>query len=436
MTRYCVIGAGAAGLSALHELRAAGHVPVGYERTGRVGGHWHTDYDALHLITSRDMTSFDGFPMPGHYPHFPSRDQVRDYIEGYADVRGLRPFIRFGTEVTSVSPAPTGGRPGSAGWRVRTSTGYDEVFDGVLVANGHLWQAKVPAVPGRFGGVQLHSSQYRNVGDLAGSRVLVVGAGNSGCDLAVDVAQHRLAADIVVPEGVNFQPKSYFGVPRQQVEFLQQFTPDEQDLLNRLLAKVVLGEPASYGLPAPRSRTLSGGPTTVNSLLLYWIQHGRVGVRPGIERFDGSTVHFVDGSAADYDTVLWATGFNVAVPFLADDLLPWSAGCPLRRAGGILPEGVEQLYFIGLIAPRGPQIPVYGAQAKLVTRMIALHERGAGAAVGERFEALHPPEDRVDIVRDVWLRQMADTERVLDTFEPAGPGRSDQPSETDVSKIN
>lgn len=419
MTRYCVIGAGAAGLSAIQELRVAGYDVICYEQTDRVGGHWHTDYEALHLITSRDMTSFDGFPMPEHYPHFPSRDQVREYIESYADARDLRPLIRFGTTVVSVEPNPGAGRPGATGWRVRTSTGADELFDGVLVANGHLWDPKVPHVPGRFDGRQLHSSEYKNVADLVGNRVLVVGAGNSGCDIAVDVAQHRLSADIVLLEGINFQPKSYFGVPRQQVAFLKQFSSDEQDFINRLLAKVVLGDPSAYGMPAPESRTLAGGPTTVNSLLMYWIQHGRVAVRPAIQRFDGSTVHFVDGAAAQYDNVLWATGFNVRLPFLRDDLLPWSAGVPIRRAGGILPAGVEQLYFVGLIAPRGPQIPVYGMQAKLITRMVALHERQfhGGSGVGEQFERFQPPEHRIDIVRDAWLQQMADTDRLLETFE-------------------
>ena len=87
----------------------------------------------------------------------------------------------------------------------------------MLVANGHLWDQYVPVVPGAFTGTQIHSGSFRNTGDLAGDRVLVVGAGNSGCDLAVDVAQHRYDVDIVIRGGVHFQPKSYFGVPRQQV---------------------------------------------------------------------------------------------------------------------------------------------------------------------------------------------------------------------------
>jgi cation diffusion facilitator CzcD-associated flavoprotein CzcO len=84
MSRYCIIGAGAAGLSALQQLRQAGYEVECFEKTDRVGGHWHTDYDALHLITSRNMTAFEDFPMPADYPHFPRRDQVRAYIESYA----------------------------------------------------------------------------------------------------------------------------------------------------------------------------------------------------------------------------------------------------------------------------------------------------------------------------------------------------------------
>ena len=423
MTRYCVIGAGAAGVSALHQLRAAGYDVDCFEKTDRVGGHWHTDYDALHLITSRDMTAFEDFPMPAEYPHFPRRDQIRAYIESYAQARGLYDVITFNTTVHSVVPVDTDGPVGSAGWIVTTDKGT-RVYDGVLVANGHLWDAKIPDVPGEFSGKQLHSSQYKNTGDVEGTRVLVVGAGNSGCDLAVDVAQHRLEADIVVREGRYFQPKMYFGRPRQQVGFMKDFTPSDQDLLARLLAKVSIGENSDYpGLPSPAHKTLAEGAVVVNDLLLYWIHHGRVAVRPGIERFEGQTVHFADGTSAEYDTILWATGFHASLPFVDDALIRRSAGAPVRYGAGILPEGLEKLYFIGLIAPRGPQIPIYGVQAKVVARMIGLHERAGerGAGIAAYLGTLQEPEDRIDIVRDLWLQQLADTERLLDAlnYRPA-----------------
>lgn len=422
MTRYCVIGAGAAGISALQQLREAGRDVDCFEKTNRVGGHWHTDYDALHLITSRDMTHFEDFPMPADYPHFPRRDQVRAYLESYAEANGHYDIIRFNTAVESVAPITTDGATGSAGWTVTLDTGESIDYDGVLVANGHLWDQKTPTFPGEFTGKQIHSGSYRNVKEIEGNRVLVVGAGNSGCDLAVDVAQHRLEADIVIREGTYFQPKTYFGKPRQEVEFLAGFRPDEQDLINRLLARVSVGEWSDYpGMPQPKHHTLAGGSTVVNNLLLYWVHHGRVGIVPGIERFEGSTVHFTDGTAREYDTILWATGFHASLPFIDESLLQRRNGIPLRYAGGIVPTGLEKLYLIGMSAPRGPQIPVYGVQTKVALHMIALHEAAGanGAGIETYLAALQIADDRIDIVRAIWEEQMADTRRLLDAFAKA-----------------
>lgn len=422
MTRYCVIGAGAAGISALQQLREAGHEVDCYEQTDRVGGHWHTDYEALHLITSRDMTGFEDFPMPAHYPHFPRRDQVRAYLESYARHHGHYDIIRFNTTVSSVVPIATDGPAGSAGWTVTLDSGERLDYDGVLVANGHLWDQKVPMFPGTFSGKQVHSGSYNNTDDIEGDRVLVVGAGNSGCDLAVDAAQHRIDADIVIREGTYFQPKTYFGVPRQEVAWMSEFSADEQDLIARLLARVSIGEWKDYpGMPEPKFRTLAEGRTVVNDLLLYWLHHGRVSVVPGIERFDGSTVHFTDGSSREYGTILWATGFNASIPFLDESLLHRQRAVPLRFGAGVVPKGLEKLYFIGLAAPRGPQIPVYGVQTKLAIRMIALHEEAPDgyANVQGYLATLQEGEDRVDIPRVIWNEQLADTTRLLDAFSQA-----------------
>ena len=419
MAKYCVIGAGAAGLSALDVLTGQGHQVDCFEKSDRVGGHWNTDYDALHLITSRDLTHFEGFPMPAEYPHFPRRDQIRDYIAAYAQTHGHDQRVSFGTEVVSVVPVATDGPVGSAGWTVTTSDGAD-AYDGVLVANGHLWDAKIPQVPGTFAGPQIHSSRYQNTDDIEGNRVLVVGGGNSGCDLAVDAAQHRFEVDIVIRHAAYFQPKMYFGRPRQQVSFMAEFSPADQDLIARLLARVSIGQNSDYpGLPVPTHDRLAEGPVVVNDLLLYWIHHGRVNVvGHDIIGFDGNTVHFADRSSRDYDTILWATGFRSTLPFLDDALVPRRGGHPLRYAGGIIPQGLEKLYYIGLSAPRGPQIPVYGVQAKLAERMIRLHEQAGpgGAGIAAYFARLQEADDRIDIPRDIWTAQIADTERLLDAY--------------------
>lgn len=421
--RYCVIGAGAAGVSAFQQLRAADHDVQCFEKTDRVGGHWHTDYDALHLITSRDMTHFEGFPMPSHYPHFPRRDQVRQYIESYAAHHGLYDAITFNTEVVSVTPVACPDRPaGSAGWQVETSRGDEGVFDGVLVANGHLWSPRVPTIRGDYTGTAVHSSGYTNAGELPPGRVLVIGAGNSACDIAADLAAHRRDVDIVIRKGIHFQPKTYFGMPRAQVPFLADFTPPEQDLISRLLARVSIGQAENYpGMPTPVATTLADGPTTVNDLLLYWIHHGRIGVKPAVDHFDGATVHFTDISSADYQAVIYATGFDVSLPFLQPEQITWQERVPLRTAGGILPVGAEQLYFVGLIGPRGPQIPVYGMQTGLILEMIDLHDAHApdGLSLAAYFASLQEPETRIDVVRATWNDQIADTRRILTALRAA-----------------
>jgi hypothetical protein len=155
--------------------------------------------------------------------------------------------------------------------------------------------------------------------------------------------------------------------------------------------------------------------------LLYWVHHGRIAIRAGIVRLDGRTVHFADGNSREYDSIVWATGFDVALPFLEPGVVAWRDRVPVRYAGGILPAGAEKLYFIGLIAPRGPQLPIYGVQSKLVARMIALHADAGpgGLPLADTFARLQEPELRIDVVRATWDDQMAHTERVLATLKGA-----------------
>jgi hypothetical protein len=151
----------------------------------------------------------------------------------------------------------------------------------------------------------------------------------------------------------------------------------------------------------------------VNSLVLHWIQHGRVVPAPGIRRFDGDVVEFVDASRHQVDTIVWATGFQAALPFLSDDLIRREAGIPLRVAGAILPaHGPARLYFVGLIAPRGPQLPVYSDQAEVIMDMLDLQERIEQPLV-DVFSDDDPPERRIDIVRAYWIDQMNRTRRRL-----------------------
>lgn len=420
--KYCVIGAGAAGLAATRALINAGHDVDCFEKRDRVGGHWNVDYDFLHLITSSGVTGFPEFPMPANFPMFPSRDLMVAYLNSYADKFGLRDHIHFETSVTTVRPMDGGERPGSAGWIVETSDGTTCLYDGVLIANGHLWDQKVPSISARFAGKQIHSGSYRNASEIEGRTVLVVGCGNSGCDLAVEAAQAGLDAHIVVRRGHYFQPKTFFGKPRAELDFMQDFLPEEQDTITRLMMRLSVGTHEHYpGLPAPEHRTLAEGPPIVNELLLYWIRHGRVRVHPGIEDFHERTACFVDGTRLEVDTVLWATGFNVSFPFLDKSLLTWVDDVPLKTGASIFPPGLEKLYFIGLVAPRGPQPPIYSMQSELAVRAINLHRAAAGGwlPIARDMAEAQTPESGIDILRHQWMALMEETDRFLHSREQA-----------------
>jgi len=403
--RYCIIGAGAAGLAALKEMLEAGFSTDCFEKNGEVAGHWNVDYDALHLITPRSTSYFDDFPMPESYPLYPSRDQVKAYMNNYADHFDLRSHIQFHTAVTTLSPV---GANGEEGWIVKLSTGEERRYDGILVANGHLWDCKVPEVAKKFTGRSIHSGKYQNTGEIEG-RVLVVGFGNSGCDLAVDAAQARIDTTIAIRRGQLFQPKTLFGLPRAELSFVNQLPAEQQNMVMNLLITASLGSHTNYpGLPAPETYDLDKQPPVVNNLLLYWIQHGRIKVAPGIQDINGKDVTFTDGRTESFDTILWATGFHARLPFLESDLLEWRDEVPLRTAAMTLPTTLESLYFIGLSAPRGAQWPTYCTQARLVQKFIRLRESGV-KGVAHKFARLQQHESRIDIVRREWQQNLDDT---------------------------
>ena len=216
--------------------------------------------------------------------------------------------------------------------------------------------------------------------------MLVVGAGNSGCDLAVDAAQSGRDISVSVRSGLMFQPKTLFGRPRSELPLLGRLPIGAAGAgvagADRRLARHPRAlRPARARHPQPAPQPAGG-------------QRPAVALHPsrpcprgaGHRALRGPDVHFTRRNAREFDTIVFATGFKVTLPFLDPALLQWADGVPLRVAGMTVPVGLERLYFVGLAAPRGPQLPVYSAQARLIAKLL----RRARRAARRRFDRLAP----------------------------------------------
>jgi Flavin-binding monooxygenase-like len=365
--RMAVIGAGPVGLGVAKALKARGIPYDQFEADSDLGGNWrHGVYSTAHIISSRRTTEFTDYPMPADYPDFPSRQQMLDYLADYARHFALRDAIAFNTKVLLVRPRM------DELWDVGLAGGEQRIYKGVLVCNGHHWAKRFPDYPGAFSGTYIHSKDYKTPAQLAGKRVLVIGGGNSACDIASEAARVAARSDLSLRRGYWFLPKSILGKPL--VEALPLWMPvSVQRLLLRAVLKIVVGDYRRYGLPQPDHRIFEHHPT-INSELLHYVKHGRIRPRPDIARFAGSRVEFVDGSSEEYDLVVCATGYHVDFPFLPKGLVPVTGGLAHLYGGALLPD-YRHLYIIGTMQPRYGFGPLLTRGADLLALMIELQER-------------------------------------------------------------
>lgn len=364
----CVIGAGPCGLTAVKNLLQVGcRDVVCYEESSGIGGNWaFTDdphrasvHDCTHTISSRRMSSFDDFPMPKDYPDFPSHRQMLTYFTDYARAFQLEPYLRLGSHVEKCTLGSDGR------WTVRVAGGETRAFDSLLVCSGHHREPFVPEYPGRFAGAIVHSSAYKRPDPFHDQRVLVVGAGNSAADVAVDVTRVASHVALSLREGTYFIPKRIFGQPVDNVYAFWKNKPLLRPAL-RFWLRLAIGRWEEYGLPAPATAPLEK-PPTVSSRILEALRDGRVVARAGIDRYDGHTVHFTDGTGEAFDVIIMATGFRIGFPFLsgraAHRQLPWL---------NMMDPAIPSLFFIGLFQPVGCIWRLADHQA----RVAALHISG------------------------------------------------------------
>ncbi|NQD93345.1 NAD(P)/FAD-dependent oxidoreductase, partial [Pseudomonas sp. CrR25] len=312
---YAIIGAGPMGLCTARALQKQGIDFVGFELHGDVGGLWDIDnphstmYDSAHLISSKGTTEFSEFPMRAEAAPYPHHSEMRRYFRDYAARFDLYRHFQFDTRVVELQRQ-------ERGWKLlseRRGERREWQFDGVLIANGTLHSPNVPALPGAFGGELLHSSDYRSPKIFAGKRVLVVGCGNSACDIAVDAVHHAASVDLSVRRGYYFLPKFILGRPTDTFGGAIRLPRSLKQRLDGLLVRALVGKPSDYGLPDPDYRLYESHPV-MNSLVLHHLGHGDIRARRDITDIDGLRVGFSDGELAEYDLILQGTGYRLDYP--------------------------------------------------------------------------------------------------------------------------
>jgi len=360
-----VIGAGPVGLAM---AKALGEAKIPYEQveaTDRVGGNWaHGVYDTAHIISSRRTTEYSDWPMPSSYPDFPSAREMRAYFEGYADAFGLREQIRFQTRAVDVQQRP------DERWQVRFSDDSLSVYKGVVVCNGHHWARRLPSWADGYAGALIHSKDYKRPAQLAGKRILVIGGGNSGCDIVSEAARVGACADWSLRRGYWFLPKTLIGVPT--VELMHPWMPIRlQRTVMRALVYATVGPYEAYGLPRPDHAIFETHPS-VSTEALHYLKHGRIRVRPDVDSADDA-IRFVDGDTARYDLVVAATGFDVRFPFLPEGMVE-VRGKTAQLYGGSLVLNRKHLYVVGTTQPRYGLGPLVRPAAVLLAEWIQLQE--------------------------------------------------------------
>ncbi|KTD63420.1 dimethylaniline monooxygenase [Legionella santicrucis] len=374
--RVCVIGAGPSGLAAIKNLQEQGvkNITV-FEKCNQIGGNWIYDeenahssiYETTHIISSKRWSEFEDFPMPHHYPDYPSHRLVLDYFQSYADHFNLIKYIRFNTQVLNAVPI------NQNQWKVvfenAQGTG-EEYFDYLLVANGHHWDPVLPEYPGEFSGQILHSHQYKKASIFKGQRVLVVGGGNSACDIAVEIARVSPNTCISMRRGYHIFPKFVFGKPTDDAVAKIRWMPSwlRQKILS-FFARILQGRYAKYKLMKPDCGPLEIHPT-INTELLYFIRHGEIFPRPGMTHFDGKRVYFTDGKFEEFDTIIFATGYKISFPFLDRVVADFSNSTKIPLYRKMMHPNFDTLYFIGLCQPQGCIWPLADYQSKIAARII------------------------------------------------------------------
>jgi cation diffusion facilitator CzcD-associated flavoprotein CzcO len=367
----CVVGAGGAGLAAGQALAARGIPFRILEARDGIGGMWrHGEtfaYDSLTSNTSRYRTSFRAHRISRRGRPFIHHTEFLAYLESFADRFGLREHVELNTRVERAEPA-------GDGWEVTVEGREPEPFRALVVATGVLGRPRRREIPGDFEGRRLHSGEYRGPAAFAGQDVVVAGIGSSGAEIAGELVDHARSVTLAVRTGVHVAPKHI--LPRVPLDALD--TKGSARLVSwagrrrvvELQLRLLVGRPGAHGLPAPRHR-LFDEPPTLSDTFVRAVKRGRFDIRPGIERLDGRSVVFADGSTREADAIVFASGYDPGLGYLPPELVEGYGEHHMPLVRGIAHRHAEGLYFVGMTVAPGALLPVFEAQSAWIAAVLA-----------------------------------------------------------------
>ena len=371
---YCVIGAGPAGLLAARSLKHAGIPYEQFDKNDDVGGIWDIKndwspmYESAHFISSKTVSNLPGFDMPEDFPDYPNHRHILSYLRSFARAYDLYPKIEFEMPVERVVPEDGGKR-----WLVTFGSGETRRYRGLFLCSGNTWDPSIPDYPGKFAGETMHSVRYRVPGEFSGKRVLVVGGGNSGCDIACDAALYADQAFISLRRGYHFIPKYFFGIPTDLFASKVKLPRFIERPMFELLLKMAVGDLTHYGLPKPDHPVMASHPI-MNTQLLHYLGHGDLAYRPDIERFEGKRVFFKDGSSEEIDLIVFATGYKVTYPYMDKQLFEWISKYPDLYLSS-LHRDFDNICCLGLHQTDGGAYDFFTLQADMMCNFILDQEQ-------------------------------------------------------------
>lgn len=373
--RVGVIGAGPSGITAAKNLLDEDIEVTVFDQGKEVGGNWvfsdqvgHSSvFETTHIISSKLLSQYEDYPMPEDYPDYPSHRQLATYFQGYAKKFNLYPHIKFEARVISCR------RNDQDKWVIEVELAGEikkYEFDALAVCNGHHWNPRMPEYPGKFSGRLMHSHDVKRFDVFKDRRVLVIGGGNSACDVAVESSRVAARVDLSWRRGYWIVPKFMMGKPADvfstRIHWLPRWIWRR---LSALSLRIRNGRNSDYGLPEPEGPIGSHHPT-INEDLFYSIRHGKIRPRPDLIRLEDKKVFFSDGTVEEYDDIVACTGYIISHPFFEKDLIDYSKG-PVPLWLRMIHPQITNLYFIGLFQPLGCIWPGAELQSRIMARELA-----------------------------------------------------------------